>query len=157
MDNSAKALVEVIGSYTPRQQIIVFIMNTLSWYKNNARSVLDGKSYYRHPTLSEVKCSIGRFIEDDVYTEDIEPKFIGQIKDIIHPSLHQLIDNGNIHFVARVHDDDVYWKDNQLSTTGLIFLGNTFGLNTNELYNILSIYKRQDEQTKDSKPTTSND
>lgn len=141
MHNSILSLIEVLPTYNYREQAIVTIMNMLSFYKTNPRSIHEGKSYYKHPTNGS-SSPVGLFILDDKYTEDIEPKFIGQIKDILHPAIHPLVDLGDMLYIERLHDMDVYWNGSELSQTGLNWLGNIFGFNTQELFNVLSVYKK---------------
>lgn len=143
MDISATNLTSVIGNYNAREQIIIMIMNTLLFYKNNERSFHDGKSYYKHPKKTDIKNSIGRFfIDDEKLSDDIEDKFIGHLKEYIHPSIHQLIDSRDMYTISQLHDIDEYWNGNKISIVGLQYLIFRYGFNPNELLTILQVYKR---------------
>ncbi len=143
MDNSAANLTSVIGNYNAREQVIIMIMNTLLFYKDNERSFHDGKTWYKHPQKHDVRNSIGRFLVDDVeLPEDIETKFAGHLKEYIHPSIHPLIDSRDIYVIGQLHNLNEYWNGNIVSITGLLYLVSTYGLSPNELLTILQVYKR---------------
>lgn len=142
MDNSAANLTSVIGNYNIREQIIIMIMNTLLFYKDNERSFHNDKSYYKHPSNPDIKNAIGRFFRDDIEIPDIEDKFIGHIKEYIHPSFHSLVDSKDLHTIAQLHDLNEYWNGNKISIIGLQYLIFRYGFNPNELMTILQVYKR---------------
>jgi hypothetical protein len=132
MDESASHLCDIIINYGPREQVIILVMNTLSYYKLNPRIPIGNYQ-------TEIgRSAVGRFLQTNNETYN---KFIPQVKDQLHPNIHHLIDTGDLRVIEQLHDHDIYWKDNQLSMVGLFYLGNTYDFNRSELYNILSVYK----------------
>lgn len=111
---------------SPSEKMYRFLEDTIEYYTSNkdSRSVdlKKGGCFYRSPT--DQRCAIGRFIPEDLYSQDIEYSTIKALRresDRIN-NLFKEFPTLFLSDIQDLHDTNYYWNDNKLTILGKEFI-----------------------------------